>query len=179
MLGAGAAVMSQESDPDNTYICVGAKCSAVEGMTSLTAKQTGIISALLLLHIMCLRYGTPTEKCKITIWIDNEEALRRITTIPADDIRLKAYGVRDYGDLVVMRNLLHLLPTQITINFEKVKSRQDKPGHDMTYEERLNTLADEKANFSTRRYKDLSTSIFQRPLMALFSSMTMEYPYMT
>ena len=149
MLGAGAAVMSQELDPDDTYICVGTKCSAVEGMTSLTAEQTGIICALLLMHIMCLRYGVPTVQCNITIWIDNEEALRRITTTPADDIRLKAYGVRDYGDLVLMSNLLYLLPTQLTLTFKKVKSHQDTPGHDMTYEERLNTLADEKANFST------------------------------
>ena len=147
MLGAGAAVMSQELDPEDTYICVGTKCSAVEGMTSLTAEQTGIISALLLMHIMCLRYGVPTVQCNITIWIDNEEALRRITTTSADDIRLKAYGVRDYGDLVLMRNLLHFLPTQLILTFKKVKSHQDTQGHNMTYAEQLNTLADEKANF--------------------------------
>ena len=96
-LGAGAAVMTNMTDTEDMNISVGAKCCAIDGMTSLTAKQTGLISALLLLHMMCLRYGTPTRKCLIHVWIDNEEALRRITTTKEDDIRLKAYGVRDYG----------------------------------------------------------------------------------
>ena len=61
-------------------------------MTLLTSEQSGIISALLLIHIICLRFGVPTRKNKINVWVDNEEALRKIATTNSDDIRLKAYG---------------------------------------------------------------------------------------
>ena len=103
----------------------------------LTSEQAGIISALLLLHIMLLKYGTPECRCTINVWIDNEEAPRRITTSPADDIRLKAYGVRDYGDMVTMRQLLASIPSNIKLVFDKIKSHQDTTGNDLPFEAKL------------------------------------------
>ena len=144
-LGAGAAVMAIEEDGEPKYIWVGSKCSDVEGMSSLTAEQYGIISALLLLHIICLRFGPPAS-CVIQVWIDNEEALRRITTGEEDDIRLKAYGAREYSDMVIMRMLLNCLPTNMKLNFHKIKSHQDQTGQELSFEAELNILADAKAS---------------------------------
>ena len=143
--GAGAAVAS-DSNSLETTICFGAKCQVEHGMTSLTAEQYGIISGLLLIHILLLQSGRPTFRCKINFWVDNEEALRRITSDEEDDIRLKAFGVRDYGSMTVMRELKQCLPSGVTINFQKVKSHQEGPLEDLPIEAQLNHLADQMAN---------------------------------
>ena len=75
--GAGSAVLSI-LNVDNPLIITGAKCAIIEGMTSLHTKEWGIISALLTIHILCIQFGMPAKQVKITRWIDNEEALRRI-----------------------------------------------------------------------------------------------------
>ena len=76
----GAAVMMDDQDESESIIMIRAKCAVIEGMTSLTADQSGLIGGLLLVHVLCLYPGLPPTKCDIHFWIDNAEALRRITT---------------------------------------------------------------------------------------------------
>ena len=83
---------------------------------------------------MCIKFGKPVKKCTIHIWLDNAEVLTRITTKASDDVRLKSYGVRDYGDMVVMRNLNAMLPSMINMEYHKIKSHQSAKGFE-TFEE--------------------------------------------
>ena len=145
--GSGAAVMMDDHDESESIIMIGAKCAMIEGMTSLTAEQSGLIGGILLVHMLCLYSGQSPTKCVIHFWIDNAEALRRITTIETDDIRLKAFGARDYGDLKVMRDLHAALPHNVNIKYHKIKSHQDEVSTDLTFEARLNTQADAAAQF--------------------------------
>ena len=117
--GAGAAVMKNENCTEEAVIRVGGKCSATLGMPSLTSEQVGIISALLLLHIICLKYGSPSKPSVVHLWIDNAEALRRVTTRATDDLRLKSYGARDHGDMQLMRHLHDVLPSNMHVKYKK------------------------------------------------------------
>ena len=133
---------------DNPLVITGAKCTIIEGMTSLHTEQWGIISALLTIHILCMKFGMPTKRVQITHWIDNEEALRRITTTATDDLRLKSYGVRDYSDMTIMRELNEKLPKTIQIEYLKVKSHQIiGPDDETPHEVYINNVADEYANY--------------------------------
>ena len=145
--GAGSAVFSI-LNMDNPLVITGAKCTIIEGMTSLHTEQWGIISALLTIHILCMKFGMPTKRVQITHWIDNEEALRRITTTATDDLRLKSYGVRDYSDMTIMRELNEKLPKTIQIEYLKVKSHQIiGPDDETPHEVYINNVADEYANY--------------------------------
>ena len=135
-------LLMEDAETNDECIMMGAKCAMIEEMTSLTAEQTGITSGILLVHILCLYSGIPDEHCTITFWIDNAEALRRITTDETDDIRLKAYGVKDYGDLKTMRTIHAALPSTVLIKYNKVKSHQDDNTQDLSFEARLNIQAD-------------------------------------
>ena len=99
--GAGVAVMVNEQtvDDDNNIILAGAK----------------LISALLILHIMFLRYGTPPILSTVKVWIDNAEVLSRIKTTESDDICLKSYSVRYFSDMKLLRNLHSILSHTIQV----------------------------------------------------------------
>lgn len=141
MRGAGAAVMTVQDD-ETKRLVVGSKATYVEGMTSLHTEQIGIIAALLMLHVLSMKYGPPQQVKSITHWIDNEEALRRITSKATDDVRLSSYGVRDYADMALMRELVDTLPQPIKINFRKVKSHQTGDPNDLPFEANMNNEVD-------------------------------------
>ena len=77
MEGAGAAIATKYDNCDNT-IQIGAQCASEHGMTSLTAEQYGLISGLLIIHLMILKYGRQLCSGKVYFWVDNAEVLRRI-----------------------------------------------------------------------------------------------------
>ena len=147
--GAGAAVMTCDQTDNNkfTSIAAGSKCCAVESMTSLTPEQSGLISALLILHIISLRSGSPFVPSIVHIWIDSAELLARVKTTENDDIRLESYGVQDYGDMQLLRNLQLILPHHLKIKYHKIKSHQDQRSSSLSFEVSLNVKADELANY--------------------------------
>ena len=144
--GSGSVVITSFDEENDQCISAGAKCNAIEGMSSLTTEQVGIISALLVLHIMFLRFGIPTQKCQLHVWIDNEEALKRISTTEHDDLRLKSYGVSDYADMKLMRELHAILPSTVKLSYMKIKSHQQPTNPYLISEVELNIMADEVAN---------------------------------
>ena len=69
-----------------------------------------------MIHVLLMRrHKNATIQHTISVWINNEEALRRINTKVEDDVRLKSHGVRDYGYLVLMRDLRDCIPDGIKI----------------------------------------------------------------
>ena len=146
MQGTGAAVAAVFGSMD-PVVSVGSKCNAEQGMSSLTAEKYGIISCLVLIHVLLMRHHkNATIQHTISVWIDNEEALRRINTKVEDDVRLKSHGVRDYGYLVLMRDLRDCIPDGIKILWKKVKSHQQGTREDLPFEAHLNEAADQMAN---------------------------------
>ena len=149
--GAGAAVLAVNGDTKHTIV-VGAKCNMEHGMSSLTTEQSGIISGLLAIHLLLIRNAITDKTITAHFWIDNEEALRRIRTGMEDDIRLKAFGVSDYGPMTIMRELKECLPMRVNIKFHKVKSHQEGSAEDLPFEAQLNNLADDSANMIRATY---------------------------
>ena len=118
----------------------------------MTAEQYGIISGLIMIHICFLKYELRSGRYTITIWVDNEEALRRISSDATDDVRLKAHGVRDYGYLLLMQHLRDCLPSNVKLSWNKVKIHQHGPLEDQPFEAQLNDAADQMAGQICTRY---------------------------
>ena len=104
------------------------------------------LSGILIIHILLLQLGYDGMPCKVKFWIDNKETLRCITTEKADDVRLKSYGMRDYGYMTSMHELRDCLLTGVKCIFHRVKGHQNGIVKYLPFEAQLNYTGDHLAN---------------------------------